>query len=390
MRRVAILVLVSLAGCSSEPAGPKIRDGDRLDVAVMVPLGSGPGLLRAADDLAGALGLITGVSRSESTPYGVSVTVRLDDGVGGREQCYRITKDADEKSIEIHAAGEAGARYGIYQVLADLGVRYIHPEESYYPFDPDARLPWHYEGEVECPGFELRGFHDHTQHPIVMSDFLLRTDRADFKDYVDRYLRWLARNRQNMYSFHMLKTVDVPKWLPRIKAVVDEAHIYGIKMGMVVSFVDQQQNNFKLITEDEQIPDEEQIRDGLDTLLQAGFDFFTFQIGSSEFTKPPDQDVLFWLDTATAHLRSRGVGAYTWIHITCSVEDDLGGYFFHLPLQADSDMGAWVHTVMFYSLSDPAPVYDCEDFTHQVGFIMTARTSPTRSDSCSRPTGSAK
>jgi hypothetical protein len=372
MRRIAIVALLILGGCSSEPAGPKIRDGDRLNVAVMVPLGSGLGLLRAAEDLGEALKLITGATRSPDDPVDLSIMVLLDDGAGGQEQCYRISRGADEKSIEIHAAGEVGAMYGIYRVAADLGVKYIHPEETYYPFDPGARLPWRYDGEVECPGFELRGFHDHTQHPIVMSDFLLRTDRADFKDYVDRYLRWLARNRQNMYSFHMLKTVDVPKWLPRIEAIVDEAHIYGIKMGMVVSFVDQQQNNFKLINEDGQTPDDVQIQDGLDTLLRAGFDFFTFQIGSSEFTKPPDQDVLFWLDTAAAHLQSRGAGAYTWIHITCSLEDDRGGYFFHLPLQADPAMGAWVHTVMFYSLKDPAPVYDCERFEHQSGFMAVA------------------
>jgi len=368
---LGILMVFFMMSCSSEPSGPKIRDGERLDVAVMVPLSSGPGLLRAADDLSGALGLITGVSRSESTPYGVSVTVLLDDGVGGQQQCYRINKNAEGKGIEIHAAGEAGAMYGIYRVLADLGVLYIHPEETFFPSDPEARLPWHYEGEVECPGFDLRGFHEHTQHPIVMSDFLLRTDRADFKDYLGRYLRWMARNRQNMLSFHMLKTVDLEKWLPRIAAVIGEAHIYGIRVGMVIGFVDQQQNAFKLV-KDEQIPDDEQIRDGLDSLLQAGFDFFTFQIGSSEFTKPPDQNVISWLNTATAHLQSKGVDAYTWIHITCTVLDDRGGYFFHLPLQADPAMGALVHTTMFYTLEHPAPVYDCEDFTHQLGFMNQA------------------
>jgi hypothetical protein len=66
------------------------------------------------------------------------------------------------------------------------------------------------------------------------------------------------------------------------------------------------------------------------------------------------------------------VDAYTWIHITCSVEDDQGDYFFHLPLQADPGMGAWVHTVMFYTIEHPAPVYDCEDFTHQLDFMAQA------------------
>lgn len=376
LRRLGILALVFLASCSSKPGGPRIRDGDRLDVAVSVPPGAGPGLLRAAADLQDALALITGVTRKPGEPAGLAVSVLLDDRVGGKEQCYRIEKSSDENGgpgLEIHAASELGAMYGIYRVLADLGVLYIHPEETYFPFDPDARLPWHYQDEVECPGFDLRGFHEHTQHPIVMSDFLLRTDRADFGDYLDRYLRWMARNRQNLFSFHMLKTVDRVKWLPRIAEVIDEAHIYGIRVGMVIGFVDQQQNAFKLIVDDGRpLSDEERIRAGLDELVPAGFDFLSFQIGSSEFTKPPDQDVISWLNTATAHLQARGVDAYTWIHTTCTVLDDRGGYFFHLPLQADPAMGALVHTTMFYTLEHPAPVYDCEDFTHQIGFMDQA------------------
>ena len=173
MRPMAVMLLAVLMGCSSTPSGPKIRDGDRLDVAVMVPLGAGPGLLRAAQDLADALRLMTGVARGETVEAGISVSVLLDDTAGGQEQCYRIGKSADKSGLEIHAASEAGAMYGIYRLLADLGVRYIHPEETFFPFDPDARLPWHYSGEAECPGFELRGFHEHTQHPTVMSDFLL-------------------------------------------------------------------------------------------------------------------------------------------------------------------------------------------------------------------------
>ena len=103
--------------------------------------------------------------------------------------------------------------YGLYEIAADLGVRYHHPEETFIPSIPDVALPYHYDGSVEQPDFDLRGFHEHTQHPTVMSDFYLRPETS-FRPYVSRYLQWIARNRQNVVSWHLLKTVDLDAWFP--------------------------------------------------------------------------------------------------------------------------------------------------------------------------------
>ena len=50
------------------------------------------------------------------------------------------------------------------------------------------------------------------------------------------------------------------------------------------------------------------------------------------------------------------------------LEQENGLPFYHLPLQADTDW-VLVHTTMFYTLDHPAPVYECEDFTHQKDFL---------------------
>lgn len=141
---------------------------------------------------------------------------------------------SDKIGLKVTARTETGAMYGLYKIISDLGVRYFHPEETFYPSNPEATIPWNYRGEVDIPSFEMRGFHEHTQHPIVMSDFLLRHDKPEFKIYLNKYLKWLVRNRQNTLTFHLLKTVDIENWIPYIKAFIEEAHNYSISIGTVI------------------------------------------------------------------------------------------------------------------------------------------------------------
>ena len=388
---VAIPTFVATSGCDDDDI-PQPRLGELAESgAIVVPEGSIPGLRAAADDLAVAVESIAGfgaptvveggLGDSEASIVVVAV-VSPDSSDELGEQGYRIDAGdlgSGKRGIRVTGATGVGAMYGLYEVIADLGVRYHHPEQSYVPSSPDAMLPWDYDGDLSTPHFDLRGFHEHTQHPIVMSDFMLRP-AEEFRPYVSRYIRWLARNRQNAMSWHMLKTVDLDLWLPYITDVVREAHDFGVRIGMVVSFVDQQQNNSQLIdlelVDEEGIPvdDEVQLRDNLDPLIATGFDFLTFQIGSSEFTKPDDDDLLRWLQVADDHLAAAdpALEMFTWIHTTCELESDEGGYFYHLPLQAEPSVGAWVHTTMFYDLEHPAPVYGCESFAQQVEFLEAA------------------
>ena len=385
----AMALLAACGGESGEKIDasvpPPLAAEGKPAVTVVLPEGAGPGLTAAGQDLLDAMAGIAGVTASApllgdiadvETVGAIHVAVVPGEAAKYGDQGYRI-KSGDlghkVKGITVEAATEVGAMYGLYRVAADLGVVYFHPEESFTPSEQDGVLPWHYPGDVEQPDFQLRGFHEHTQHPIPMSDFLLRPGDDDFREYVSNYLRWLARNGQNVFTFHLLKTVDLDAWIPYITDIVDEAHDYGIKIGPVLSFSDQQQHGFKLIS-DGAMDEDEQIRSGLDKLLAAGFDLVGFQIGTSEFTKPDDQQVLGWLETATGHLADKHseVRPFAWIHTTCSLKSDDGGYFYHLPLQADESLGAFLHTTMFYTLEHPSPVYHCDDFLHQQTFLEQA------------------
>jgi len=382
MGALIVALLITTGGCESELGDLSIRSGERVAAAVVLPTDAGPGLRGAAEDLAQAMQRITGAAepgpvvagsldQARDRPF---VAVTVDPALDLGEQGYRLRRLRywNERGVGVVASHEIGAMYGLYHVAADLGVRYHHPEETFFPYDPGARLPYAYDDSINQPRFELRGFHEHTQHPTVMCDYLLRPEEPGFRERLSTYLRWLARNRQNLFTFQMLKSVNLDAWFPYIDDVATEARTLGVHFGPVVSFADQQQNGFKLLVEDSIDPERVQIEHGLDRFVDAGFDFVGLQIGSSEFTKPDDELTVERMNAAATYLAARGVMSYAWIHITCSVHDDQGGYFFHLPLRADAALGAAAHTTMFYTLEHPAPVYDCEDFTHQIDFMEQA------------------
>ncbi len=380
-----VFLVAIAAGCGDGPAAPdpspRLVGGDgALALGVYLPVDAsetlieaGNDVLAAARDVSGADGF--GAERSaDPGTDGPAIVIRTEQrceelGDGG----YALAADPDGlPRIDLDACTDIGAIYGLYHVAQDLGVRYHHPEETFTPpADESLELPLGYDGTPELPGFALRGFHEHTQHPIPASDFYLRPS-DEHRSFASNYIRWLARNRQNAMTWHMLKTVELDGWFPYIADIIEEAHEWGVSVGVVTSYVDQQQNNFRLIVEESDQDDEAQLRAALDRFVDAGFDFVVTQIGSSEFTKPADADVLRWLDQTADHLGESDVRHFAWIHTTCDLEDDEGGFFFHLPLQASEDVGAWVHTTMFYDLAHPAPVYGCQDFSQQVDFLAAA------------------
>jgi hypothetical protein len=398
MKRLPILVAaLLLLACSGNDLDvdtpPLLSDGEELLVTLVLPSDAGPGLRFAGEDFMGLIaqqvslvpGDVPEYTDELDIPGGTAIRVQLlptEKALFG-EHGYRITSgrlSGKHVGLLVEATTQIGAAYGLYQIAADLGIRFIHPEETFVPVNAEARLPWSYVGKLEVPDFRLRGFHEHTQHPIVMSDFLLRPGDQSFRGYVSNYLKWLFRNRQNVLTFHLLKTVDLDEWIPYITDIREEATRYGIKLGPFLSFSDQQQNCFKLLDEtavdDDGNPlaEEAQIVAGVDRLMEAGFDLLGVQIGSSEFTKPGDDIVVERLNTMVAHLRDNHptVEPFAWVHVTCSLETDNGGYFYHLPLKADLDLGTFVHTTMFYTADHPAPVYDCADFSHQEEFMTKA------------------
>ena len=76
------------------------------------------------------------------------------------------------------------------------------PDRSTLGVLPDYDPPF-----VEQPTFDRRGFHHHTQHPIIASDILLRPGEPALREDASKLIQYLARNRRNTLSWHMLKSI---------------------------------------------------------------------------------------------------------------------------------------------------------------------------------------
>jgi len=385
-------ILLPLQACSVPLETIPLLEKSTTRIAVVYGNGASAGIEDAAKELARSLGHITKtkVAAQKVAPKTALSSIQGDVvfivglGVLDTDAISSIEEDklGEEGSLQfgrrsggkviLQVAGETtvGTQYGVYGLLRQLGVRYFHPKDTYTPVNTKVTITLG-EKKIEKPSFAVRGFHHHTQHPIPMSVYLLEPEEKHLKE-VKIYVQWLARNRQNLLQWHFLKTVDQAKWLPYIKKVRDLAKPYGVKLGLTISFADQQQNNYRLVT-DLNTTKEEQVKaihKGLDSLIPAGFGQFVIQFGTSEFTKVKDEVALNWLNTAAKYLKSKNIPVYAWIHTAGELKaDDEKSYFYHLPEKADSAMGAYVHTTMFYDMKHPAPVYSNENFHHQNAFL---------------------
>tara|TARA_B100000609_G_scaffold199603_1_gene204803 strand:+ start:4172 stop:6907 length:2736 start_codon:yes stop_codon:yes gene_type:complete len=381
-------------GCGDTVEDVSILLEGKADVLVVYAEDAKPGIREAAEEAVRALSAMTGVtfaaprkvSRGSSiSDASESVILLLGHGVLGDEPAKEEDlKELGEegylrwgrsvggkKVFQIAANAPVGVQYGLYDLLRKMGVRYFHPANTYTPTNRKDLTLHMGEKMVSTPFYALRGFHHHTQHPIPMSVYLLEPDEKHLPR-VREYVRWLVRNRQNLLQWHMLKTVDMKAWIPymqKVKTLVDE---YGIKLGLTISFADQQQNNFKLL-ENVQASDDEQkkeIESGLEELLKGGFSVIVVQFGTSEFTKVKDEQALMWLNTASKYLTAKGVENYAWVHIEGALKaDDETSYYFHLPEKADKTLGSYLHTTMFYDMKNPAPVYSNKNFNHQADYL---------------------
>ncbi len=425
-RRLTRLVLVGvalgLAACSEtgEPAplpppSRALRVGDSSALVVVVPPTASEALRFAAADLrevarerAGALTapevVVAGAATLDPTsvagPLVVLAGVRPPNAAAlpltgapaesdpRFAESYVIAEEAHPGRIvlRVEARCDLGLAYGLYDLAARLGARYYHPRESFVPRGAAATLPDAFATPVVAsPAMELRGYHQHTQHPIPMSDFLLRP-AAEWRPYISEYFRWLLRNRQNLFQWHMLATVDLPAWQAHGQWIVAEGRRHGVKVGLVLAFADKQQNGFRLIAdvapalpEAERIAHQrEQLRAALDDLLalDLGLAHLHVTFATSEMTTVSDGEVLAWFDelvnwaaTAAPELR-----LFAHLHIPGALyAEDGATLFYHLPLQAAPAVGLCVHTTMFYDLEHPAPVYGNVDFTHAQRPFVAAR-----------------
>ena len=166
----------------------------------------------------------------------------------------------------------------------------------------------------------------------------------------------------------------------RLRELVAIAHRYGIAAGIDVPIALAQQHSYRLVRTTGALDEElAQIRERLDWVMAAGFDFVGTESGTSEFTHPTADQTLAWMNEVGKHVAEH-YGKQSYIKIHCSTGQTADGYldsgtgqpiiFNMLAHFADPRVGILPHTVEHYGLTDPAPTYGNTNFGYMRTFLQ--------------------
>lgn len=260
-----------------------------------------------------------------------------------------------------------GLTFGIYGLLDEvLGFRFIHPKKTIVPDE----VKWPKELKYSAsPRFMKKGFHLHTQHPLELTEQLHNPDFPNAWEDVKQYIDWLVRNRQNYWEWCLLRTVDMEKWQPHAKRMVDYSHERGLMIGVDVSLHMIQQRTFQLYKSWPKSwrSKEQQLLRSLEDLYYADWDFLNVEFATAEFIggkeKLKSRLKKTLIETARNKYQSNIMGRK---HVV-SEENMVGEQadVFNATDSIDLYRGVGIHTVMMYSLEDSvAPVYENKNFHH--------------------------
>lgn len=260
-----------------------------------------------------------------------------------------------------------GIAFGIYGLLDEvLGFRFIHPKETIVPSEVNWPNDLNYNSS---PRFMKHGFHLHTQHPLELTEQLHNPDFPNAWQDVKEYIDWLARNRQNYWEWCLLRTVDMEKWQPHAKRMVDYSHQRGIMAGIDVSLHMIQQRTFQLYKNWPKSwrGKESQMLRSLEELYYADWDFLNVEFNTAEFIGGKDKLKSRLKKTLIATARNKYNSNIMGRKHVVSPENMVGEQadVFSANDSIDLYRGVGIHTVMMYSLEDSvAPVYENENFHH--------------------------
>ena len=287
-----------------------------------------------------------------------------------RSTANTVSISCEDDSFQLNIAADPQEKMStLYHALFRMGFLFPHPRWQISPELSKARLTCGKTYEWR-PSFKYRGFHLHTLHPNEWGKGFLEGQNEIAFDYI----RWLARNRQNVLDVSILR----PKWYQQMNSLREPmklAKAFGISRGVSLGAALQQQNSWRLIPILQSmtgIGDEKQLRKNI-TLLnsQLDYDFMTMEIGTTEFTSTNYEKSLKWMNLAATLLASEGKKLFTKNHVSTNQVSPKWGNFNFLPRFANKDVGLMPHTVMFYGLYDEsAPMYGNKNFAHMLKFIQ--------------------
>ncbi len=286
-----------------------------------------------------------------------ALALQLETGSPAR---VRLECRGTSKTLRVRApAAEQAATF--YYGLRQLGFLFPHPRWQISPkgdFKRACGKEWTWE-----PVLRYRGFHLHTLHPNEW----VHGFQMDKPEIALQYVRWLARNGQNVFQLALLRQ-PLPDIARRLKDPFQLARGLGVHAGVSIGVALQQQKSYKLLPLWQAVTGwgaEDRIRQGMRELFDAvDVSFLTLEAGTSEFTSTDYEETLRWLNAAAEEAKARGKPLFTKVHVSSNQHDPKWGNYNFIPAYADPWVGVLPHTVMFYGLLDKlAPMYGNRDFS---------------------------
>ena len=281
------------------------------------------------------------------------------------DHSYQWTGTYPIYTLKAHSV--QGITFGIYGLLDEvLGFRFIHPRTTIKP----EKIEWPKKLDYKSsPRFSKHGFHLHTQHPLELTEQLHNPDFPNAWQDVKEYIDWFVRNRQNYWEWCLLRTVDMEKWQPHAKRMVDYSHQRGVMAGVDVSLHMIQQRTFQLYKSWPKSwrSKEAQIERSLEDLFYANWDFLNVEFNTAEFVGGKDKLKTRLKKTLITTTRNKYNSNIMGRKHVVSPENMVGEQadVFSANDSIDLYRGVGIHTVMMYSLEDSvAPVYENKNFHH--------------------------
>ena len=349
------------------------------------PLASGS-LVLSFGDTATTRSLITRTEVASLPSEGFIVRSKDASGV------FLLATDGQPLAPDPFSLGpNAGLGYGAYALLEEVGFAFLHPLAATLP--QDLATPASPVDRRDSPRWPVRGIHLHTMHPLELTELLNGWGKSDPNDAAswtamlpdwEKFLEWAVANRLNRVEWFLLSAAS---WQPfaegpvrqaRQAQLVARSHAWGIAAGADMPVAEKQQHAWFMVENPGTLAQEKaQIDARVAWCDQAGFDFFSTELGTSEFTSTDDQRMVAWLDELAAVSSATGKRAYVKAHcstgqVAKSYVDPLNGgplnYNF-LSRVCDPGLGVYPHTVEVYGLDDPAPTYGNTDFGYMRTFM---------------------
>ena len=260
-----------------------------------------------------------------------------------------------------------------YKAIREIGFLFPHPRKQISPtllaIKKNCKKQWEWR-----PALTYRGFHLHTLHPNEWVEGFLNGNQ----EIADSYIRWLARNQQNIVDLSLLD-LPISKLKDVLKSPFMLAQKFQIHTGVSLGIALNQQNSFKLINFFETFLENEskrKIKKGLEELLESlPLSYLVLEAGTSEFTPTNFKRSIDWLNLAGEITNKKKVALFTKVHVSSNQKSERWGNFNFLPQHCLPSVGILPHTVMFYGLVDEkAPMYGNKHFHGIRDFMLKEKT----------------